>query len=138
MLPTCGFGAKREDFSHFLGWSARSAKALLNGGDGGGCPAPAISAALAFYEDLYEAAQKGESEKAYQLQEGSDLLGNLYQSGRLLRESLAALKIILKRSGLCDVHMMPPLCTLSAADEAKVLQETEVMVKKYPGYFKNN
>ena len=126
--------AHRKDFSYFLGWSARSAASLINGGDGivpsTGNFNPGV------YHDLYQAALEDEHEKAFAMQELSDLSGSLYQAGRLLRESLSALKIIMKRCGLCETHVMPPLSLLPAAEQAKVLQETEIMIEKYPGYFK--
>jgi 4-hydroxy-tetrahydrodipicolinate synthase len=111
--------AKRTDFSYFLGWAARSAEALLNGGDGIIPSTGNFEAAL--YRELYEAAVNGDEAKARALQEVSDKLGNLYQQGRLLGESLWALKVIMKQQGLCDTYMMPPLTQLSAEDETTLI-----------------
>jgi len=126
--------AKRKDFSHFLGWSAKSAHALINGCDGlvpstgNFCPG--------LYHDMYTTALAGEREKAFELQEVSDLLGNLYQAGRSLNESLAALKGIMKISGLCEGYMMPPLTMLPAVAERKLLLETAMATDKAQGYLK--
>lgn len=99
--------AGREDFSYFLGWAAQSAECLLNGGDGlipsTGNLNPAI------YQELYRAALAGDRENAMRLQKESDRLGNLYQAGRTLGESLWALKELMRAEGLCQNYMMPPL-----------------------------
>ncbi|HEY4150919.1 MAG TPA: dihydrodipicolinate synthase family protein [Chitinophagaceae bacterium] len=128
--------ANREDFSHFLGWAAKSADALINGGDGVVPSTGNFSPGI--YRDIYTAAEAGDNKKALELQVISDQLGNLYQSGRLLNSSLATLKIIMQRTGLCDPYLMPPLTRLTAAEEAKVLLETEQAIKQHPRYFKNN
>jgi dihydrodipicolinate synthase/N-acetylneuraminate lyase len=99
--------AGREDFSHFLGWVAKSAEALLNGSDGLVPSTGNFNPGL--YQEMYRAVQNGEKEKALELQELSDQLGNSYQSGRSLGESLAALKLIMQQQGLCQPYMMPPL-----------------------------
>jgi 4-hydroxy-tetrahydrodipicolinate synthase len=58
---------------------------------------------------MLEAAEQGDIEKVMALQALSDELGNSYQAGRLLGESLAALKQIMEKEGLCKAFMMPPL-----------------------------
>lgn len=99
--------ANRPDFSHLLGWSAQSAYGLLHGSDGlvpsTGNVAPSI------YQGMYRAIIQGSEEQAYHYQRQSDLVGNLYQLGRTLGESLAALKVLMQSVGLCDPYMMPPL-----------------------------
>jgi dihydrodipicolinate synthase/N-acetylneuraminate lyase len=105
----------REDFSHFLGWAAKSAEAILGGSDGlvpsTGNIAPGV------YRELYKAALDGDRARAGQLQEQSDTLGALYQSGRSLGDSLAALKAILSGAGLCQPYVMPPLTQLTTEDQ---------------------
>jgi dihydrodipicolinate synthase/N-acetylneuraminate lyase len=105
--------AKRSDFSYFLGWAARSAEALLNGGDGIIPSTGNFEPKL--YADLYQKPDQ-------QLQQRSDVLGNVYQQGKLLGESLWALKVIMKQKGLCDTFMMPPLQQLSAEEEQKIIK----------------
>jgi dihydrodipicolinate synthase/N-acetylneuraminate lyase len=111
--------ANRPDFSHFLGWAAQSAHALLNGSDGlipsTGNLFPQI------YSEMLRAVERGDKETAFRYQQLSDLFGELYQSGRLLGESLAALKVLMQTNGLCQPYMMPPLQMLSE-DEAKSLR----------------
>jgi 4-hydroxy-tetrahydrodipicolinate synthase len=97
----------REDFSHFLGWSARSGEALLNGGDGlvpsTGNLAPGL------YVDMEAAAERGDKEKVDELQALSDQLGKTYQGSGFPGESIARLKSLLHEDGLCQPYMMPPL-----------------------------
>jgi len=99
--------AGRKDFSYLLGWAAKSGEALLNGGDG--LVPSTANFAPGLYTDLAAAAAQGDKEKVAHLQEMSDCLGNSYQSGRSLGESLAMLKLIMHNHGLCQPHMMPPL-----------------------------
>ena len=123
--------AQRTDFSYFAGWAAQSAYTLLNGGDGiipsTGNFAPGLYAAL------YNAALQGNSEKAYELQKQSDVLGNVYQAGKTLGESLWALKVLMKKEGLCDTYMMPPLHQLSKEEEKKLINSWESVMTAAPG-----
>lgn len=105
--------SQRSDFSYFLGWAARSAEALLNGGDGIIPSTGNFEPKL--YADLY-------SQPSEELQKRSDQLGAVYQQGRLLGESLWALKVIMKQKGLCDTHMMPPLLPLGEEEEQKIIK----------------
>jgi 4-hydroxy-tetrahydrodipicolinate synthase len=99
--------SNRADFSHFLGWAARSAKALLNGGDGLVPSTANLDPEL--YVAMQKAAKAGDTAELTRLQERSDNLGNAYQSGRTLGESLAELKRLMHKQGLCQPYTMPPL-----------------------------
>jgi 4-hydroxy-tetrahydrodipicolinate synthase len=118
--------ANRADFVYFAGWAAQSAASLLKGGDGiipsTGNVAPGL------YSELYKAALGGNETKANALQKTSDVLGNIYQGGKTLGESLWALKVLMKKEGLCETHMMPPLHQLSNEEEQKVLTAWEAVV----------
>lgn len=106
---------RREDFSHFIGWAAKSAEALLNGSDG---IIPSTGNLFPkLYKDLYEAARNGENEKAHKLQKISDAIGDLYQKGKSIGGSLWALKILMEEAGLCGSYVMPPLQPLSEEDK---------------------
>jgi dihydrodipicolinate synthase/N-acetylneuraminate lyase len=117
----------RKDFSHFLGWAAKSAEALLLGSDGlvpsTGNFEPKI------YADLYKAAAENDKNKAYYLQRLSDVLGNLYQQGRTLGESLWALKVLMKEVGLCETHVMPPIYPQSNEEEIKLVKALKEILK---------
>jgi 4-hydroxy-tetrahydrodipicolinate synthase len=107
LLASLKLWSGRSDFSHFLGWAAKSGAALFGGGDG--LVPSTANFAPAVYSDMERAVERGDTEMAGQLQFLSDELGNSYQSGRTLGESLAALKLIMEKEGLCQPYMMPPL-----------------------------
>ena len=108
----------RQDFGHFLGWSAKSAEALINGSDGlipsTGNLIPEI------YSEMLEAVESGNHQKAYEMQKLSDMYGTIYQSGKTLGESLWALKVLMKEKGLCESVVMPPLQSLNNEEENKL------------------
>lgn len=120
--------ADRPDFSHFMGWAARSADALLRGSDGlvpsTGNLFPAI------YRDMLKAVQEGDEEKAYSCQNQSDAFGHLYQSGKTLGESLWALKVLMQEYNLCGTTVMPPLQSLSAREERDLKTALIELVEK--------
>jgi 4-hydroxy-tetrahydrodipicolinate synthase len=125
LLAALQLCAQRSDFSYFAGWAAQSAQTLLKGGDGiipsTGNFAPGV------YDELYNAAVAGNAEIANALQKQSDILGNVYQGGKTLGESLWALKVLMKKEGLCDTYMMPPLHQLSDEEEQKVINNLEAV-----------
>lgn len=110
----------RNDFSYLLGWAARSAPALFKGADGIVPSTANVQPSL--YTDLCSAVENSDRQKANFLQDLSDRIGNLYQSGRTLGQSLAALKALMKQEGLCDTNMMPPLEKVSPEEEEKLRQ----------------
>jgi len=109
----------RNDFQHYLGWAAKSADALLNGSDGlipsTGNLSPVV------YSTMLQAVENDDTSKAYQMQQLSDTLGDLYQKGRTLGESLWALKVLMKEEGLCESYVMPPLQPMSSEAEKILL-----------------
>ena len=117
----------REDFSYFLGWAAKSAHAILSGGDGL-VPSTGNFHPL-LYAELYKTAKEGDKGEALNFQQLSDMLGNLYQQGRTLGESLWALKVIMKELGLCETNVIPPLYPQSYEEEAKLRQTFQDIIK---------
>ncbi len=108
----------REDFSYLLGWAAKSAHAILNGGDG---LVPSTGNFVPkLYMDLYKAAHDGNDDKLNLYQHFSDLSGELYQKGKTLAESLWALKVVMKEMSLCETFVMPPLFPQSKEIEKKI------------------
>lgn len=110
--------AKREDFSYLTGWAAKAMEALSKGADGVVPSTGNINPELYFF--LTALIRDGEMEKAAITQQVSDQIGNLYQSGKTLGESLAALKVLMQCEGLCEPWMMPPLARLSATEEKRL------------------
>lgn len=105
----------REDFAYFCGWAAQSAHSLALGGDG---IVPSTGNYVpAMFSELYEAATAGDTATAERLQNETNEIAKIYQSGRMLGESLAALKTMMQTKGLCDPWMLMPLTRLSAEEE---------------------
>lgn len=118
----------RNDFSYFLGWAAKSAEAMLHGADGlipsTGNLYPKV------YNDLMKAVALKDETTAYELQKLSDVLGNLYQGGKTLGESLWALKTLMNNIGLCSSVIMPPLQSLSAEAAQQLIKDWTVIVQQ--------
>jgi dihydrodipicolinate synthase/N-acetylneuraminate lyase len=118
----------RDDFSHFLGWAAKSAEALILGSDGLVPSTGNLHPQL--YQTMLHAVLNNRPEEARRLQVHSDLLGDLYQSGRTLGESLAALKVLMNDAGLCQSYMMPPLCKLEEAPTTELKRNFRQLLEK--------
>jgi 4-hydroxy-tetrahydrodipicolinate synthase len=118
----------RNDFCHFLGWAGKSAEALIGGSDGLIPSTGNLYPGL--YSEMYRAVDMGDKEKAFRLQEMSDLLGDLYQKGRLLGESLWALKVLMNEVGLCDTYVMPPLQPLSTVQEITLRRQLHQLIRE--------
>jgi 4-hydroxy-tetrahydrodipicolinate synthase len=119
----------RSDFSHFLGWAPKSAEALLEGGDGLIPSTGNLYPGL--YTELMNAIEKGNKEEAFRLQVLSDELGNLYQAGRSLGQSLWALKILMQEAGLCQSYMMPPLQRQPVEEKYRLQQGLQQLIHRY-------
>lgn len=118
----------RADFSHFLGWAAKASEALLNGSDG---LVPSTGNIIpGVYADIYRYAKSGDKENMLRAQKHSGLMGDLYQPGRLLGESLSALKVLMHEAGLCLPYIMPPLTALPEEDEANLRQGLHELIEK--------
>ncbi|MDQ3843454.1 MAG: dihydrodipicolinate synthase family protein, partial [Bacteroidota bacterium] len=117
--------SRREDFSFFSGWAAKSAATLLGGGDGVVPSTGNLYPGL--YRELYKAAQEGNIEKTEELQNLSDLLGELYQKDRILGQSLWALKVLMQEVGLCQSYVMPPLQRQSEEEANRLRQQLQEM-----------
>lgn len=106
LLTALQMWSGRKDFSHLLGWAAKSAVSLLHGGDGLVPSSANLSPGV--YTDMLKAVTAGDAAQLNRLQEMSDQLGASYQSGAL-GSSLGALKAMMQKEGLCQPYMMPPL-----------------------------
>lgn len=108
----------REDFAYFCGWAARSAYSLSIGGDG---IVPSTGNYVPeMFNELYEAAVKGDMTTAERIQEETDEIAKIYQAGRTLGQSLTALKVMMQTKCLCDPWMLMPLTRLSVEEEQAI------------------
>jgi 4-hydroxy-tetrahydrodipicolinate synthase len=125
--------AKRSDFSHFLGWAAKSAHALLNGSDGLIPSSGNINPGL--YHDMKLAVHESSQEQVYEYQHQSDLLGDLYQSGHTLGESLWALKVLMEERGFCSSTVMPPLQPMCKETERRLKISLHKLIERKEIHF---
>jgi 4-hydroxy-tetrahydrodipicolinate synthase len=77
----------------------------------------------ALWRDLFAAARAGDWSRAEALQREAVALGDVFFDGRLLGESLAALKAGLATRGLCGPDMLPPLHALPADAQAAIREK---------------
>jgi dihydrodipicolinate synthase/N-acetylneuraminate lyase len=118
----------RADFGHLLGWAAKSAEALVGGSDG---LIPSTGNLVQWiYAEMLIAVKAGDTGKAYEMQQLSDVYGNLYQGGKTLGESLWALKILMQYKGICGDTVMPPLQAISEEEKQKLISSFEAIKGK--------
>lgn len=113
----------RDDFAYFCGWAAQSARSLELGGNG---IVPSTGNFVpGMFQDLYDAALKGDMDTANRLQDETNEIAKIYQAGRTLGQSLTALKVMMQTRGLCTPDMLMPLTRLSAEEEAAVADKAK-------------
>jgi dihydrodipicolinate synthase/N-acetylneuraminate lyase len=111
------FGGK-QDFSVFVGVGALMEKGLKLGADG---IVPSVGNLIPdVCQQLCVAAQKADWPKAERLGARMNAVASLYQKGRNLNESLAALKAAMHCRELCGTDVLPPLRKVSAAELEKI------------------
>jgi len=111
----------REDFCFFCGWAAQSAHSLELGGDG---IVPSTGNFVPeMFQQLYEAAVKGDMATANRLQDETNEIAKIYQKDRTLGQSLTALKVMMQTKGLCEPWMLMPLTRLSAEEEKAIVSQ---------------
>ena len=114
---------ERADFAHFVGWGAKCTDALLMGSDGIVPSTGNITPKM--FHQLYTSATNSHPEDAKRLQAETDAVAELYQKGKLLSESLAALKVMMKILGLCESWVLPPLQAMSSEAEKELLNRMQ-------------
>ena len=111
------FGGQK-DFSVFIGVGALMEKGLKLGADG---IVPSVGNLIPeVCEQLCLAAKRADWSEAEKLSARMNDVAALYQKGRNLNESLAALKAAMHCRGLCAPEVLPPLKKVSAAELEKI------------------
>ncbi len=110
----CRMFAGRADFSVFCGTVPFTAKAMRAGADGfvpsGGNLAPRAA------RDLMDQLVGGDLAAGDAAQLRIDAINAIYQKGRTITQSLAALKGALELAGLCGRHMLSPNLPVTDAE----------------------
>ena len=111
------FGGK-ENFSVFIGVGALMESGLKQGADG---IVPSVGNLIPdVCHKLCEAAKKSDWSLAGKLTARMNAVASLYQKGRNLNESLAALKAAMHCRNLCGSLVLPPLRKVSLAELEKI------------------
>jgi 4-hydroxy-tetrahydrodipicolinate synthase len=98
---------KKRDFSYFCGWGSQSAGSLKLGADG---IVPSTGNYVPeMYLKLYDAAKNQDWITCEKWQRETDVVAQQYQKDKTLGESLAVLKALMHKKGICNKTMMPPL-----------------------------
>ena len=101
-------------FSIFVGVGALMAQGLKQGAEG---IVPSVGNLIPeVCHHLCACAERGEWSEAQQCAERMSAVAAMYQKGRTLGESLAALKAALAFRGLCEPYMLPPLLPLTDSE----------------------
>lgn len=110
----------RENLAIFVGNTSLASKGLGQGAVGFVPSAGNLAPTLCRH--LYEAVRTGEWNRAKRHQEALDGLGRVYQGGRSIGQSLAALKALLNEAGLCGPDVLPPLRKAEPAERKQMLE----------------
>jgi 4-hydroxy-tetrahydrodipicolinate synthase len=114
------FGGKK-DFSVFVGVGALMEKGLRFGADG---IVPSVGNLIPdVCHQLCAAAKKADWATAEKLSARMNAVAALYQKGRNLNESLAALKAAMHCRGLCAPQVLPPLRRVSETELEKIRRQ---------------
>lgn len=125
MADIIRFTRDRADFSYFCGWAAQSEHSLSMGGDG---IVPSTGNFVpGMFRELYDAVVDGNPERAIRLQEETNEIAKIYQSGRILGQTLTALKVMMQTRGLCDPYMLPPLTRLTPDEEKNIAEKARAI-----------
>jgi 4-hydroxy-tetrahydrodipicolinate synthase len=112
---------RKDGFSVFVGTGALMGKGLLQGADGivpsVGNIAPRVCC------DLLDSARKGDPAGVGRRQQRMMEISHLYQKGRTLGQSLAALKAAMNWMGLCSPEVFPPLQPIGATELQSLRKE---------------
>jgi len=104
----------RSDFAIFVGVGSLMAKGLKLGAEG---IVPSVGNLIPeVCRDLCACAQRGDWVEADRKAERMSAVSALYQTGRTLEQSLAALKAALHCRGLCGPNVLPPLHPLAETE----------------------
>jgi 4-hydroxy-tetrahydrodipicolinate synthase len=112
--------SEREDFNHLVGWGTQMANGLLQGSAG---IVPSTGNLVPkMYQDMVDASQSGNHQKLEELQKLTDGIGEIYQKGRTLNQSLPALKVMMNVLQLCESYVLPPLDISNDEERQQIIE----------------
>lgn len=121
--------ADRKDFFHIVGVNALMQKGIELGSRG---MVPSTANFVpALYIKLYNHCREGEMEAAAVIYRQTSTWSELYQDGRTLGESIAALKVIMSGMDLCAPYVMLPIIELDENEKERLLKIVKEEMKYY-------
>ncbi len=111
---------ERGDFFHLTGVNKLMVKGLIAGSRG--IVPSAANFAPGIYRNIYDLCMENKETEATELLDRTNELCDVYQSGRSLAGSLAALKIVLNHLGLSGKEVLKPLVCLEKGEEDRIIQ----------------
>ncbi|HLW05990.1 MAG TPA: dihydrodipicolinate synthase family protein [Marinilabiliaceae bacterium] len=119
---------ERTDFVYLLGWAALSVKALTHGASGIVPSTANLTPEL--YRELFDFTKSNNLRNAERLQHTTNYISGLYQNGRVLSESIPALKALMSLKGLCGLDVIPPMYRMKPKEEDEYLKQMRVKLKQ--------
>ncbi len=120
---------EREDFSYFLGYAALSSASLKLGADG---IVPSTgNFTPKMFQQLFDFGVAGNAVECERMQTETNEIAQIYQAGRTLGQSLAALKTMMSVLGLCEPNVAAPLTNLTPDEQKTVVEATRAVMTKY-------
>jgi 4-hydroxy-tetrahydrodipicolinate synthase len=120
LIQSLEMWGQRTDFFHLVGVNKLMVKGLQLGAQG--IVPSTANAAPKLYVELFESSTEGDREKIESLYNETLEWSALYQKGRTLGESLAALKFVMSEMNLCQPYVMSPLTGLTDEDKSVILK----------------
>ncbi len=116
-----GLFKDRDDFSLFIGWTNKSAEALLLGFDG--IVPNTANIVPDLFQSLYKAAVSGNKEEAANYQVKADTLSNLVQNNKTMARTIPELKTLMHSLNICEPNVLPPLVPLTEDESTSLIKE---------------
>jgi 4-hydroxy-tetrahydrodipicolinate synthase len=116
--------AKRQDFYYLAGWGTQMSEGLLKGAAG---LVPSTGNLVPkMYRDMMKSARDGDHQNLEELQRLTDAISEVYQKGRLLSQSLPALKVMMNTLNLCESYVLPPLEMCTDEEKKDIVEAMKV------------
>ncbi len=107
MQVLCDKFAKRNDFLLYSGWTTQSLHALNIGFDG---IVPSTGNIIPqMFKEMLSAFKNGDQNRAEELQQIINPIAEYHQKDKVLSDVISLLKVMMKKTGLCDINVLPPL-----------------------------
>lgn len=110
----------REDFMFLVGWAAMSSFGLKNGANG---IVPSMGNLIPkLFSELVIEAEKGNYERANELQKQTDKIALYCQKGRNISQAVPAMKVLMSMKNICSPQVLPPMLRMEKNEELEYIK----------------